>query len=100
MEIDRKGTGIFRSILTLRTETTDMCMTLGRRAPNARKAMDFSYRRPILTAKDLEAELGVATPTANGLIQDFVKLGVLREITGQPRYRLFVFDRYLGLFVS
>lgn len=100
LEIARKGAGVFRSILTLRAETTDMCMTLGKRAPNARKALDTLYRRPIVMAKDIETELGVATTTANRLIQDFVELGVLKEVTGQSRYRLFVFDRYLNLFVS
>jgi hypothetical protein len=40
-----------------------------------------------MTVKDLEIELGVTAPTANGLTQDFVKLKVLREITGQTRYQ-------------
>lgn len=55
---------------------------------------------PIVTAKDIETELGVATPTANRLIQDLVEVKAPGEITGQPRYRLFVFDRYLTRFVS
>jgi len=36
--------------------------------------------------------------TANALIHDFVKLGILRETTGGKRNRVFTFHEYLGLF--
>lgn len=40
-----------------------------------------------------------ATPaTANAFIQDFVKLGILRETTGRKRKRIFTFHEYLDLF--
>jgi hypothetical protein len=38
-------------------------------------------------------------PTAElGLIRDFIRLGILTEITGQRRWRAYAFDRYLNLF--
>jgi hypothetical protein len=48
----------------------------------------------------MEQELAVTTPTANTLIRDLMKLGILVEITGQQRGRVYAFSRYLRLFVS
>jgi len=44
---------------------------------------------------DIEKALSVTTPTANTLIREFERLGLLREITGQQRGRTYAFDRYL-----
>jgi Fic family protein len=38
------------------------------------------------------------TNTASALIEDFVKLGILKEFTGQKRNRLFIFENYVRLF--
>jgi hypothetical protein len=36
----------------------------------------------------------------NALIRDMERLGILREVTGQVRWRAYAFHRYLALFVS
>jgi Fic family protein len=41
---------------------------------------------------------GVSTNTAAALIDDMVTFGVLAEVTGQRRNRLFVFRAYLDIF--
>jgi hypothetical protein len=41
--------------------------TLGKRVPNARAALAVLYRRPVITAADLRAELAVSAPTAQAL---------------------------------
>lgn len=95
-----KGRDVFGQILTLRTDVEQRIFRLGRRAPNARAALSVLYRRPLLAAGDLAAELGVSAPTAQALVKDFVRLGVLTEITGQMRDRLYEFQPYLALFLS
>ena len=99
LEIAKKGRDTFQAVLALRHEMDALVVTLGKRAPNARAAMDLLYRKAIISAKDMEMELGISTPTAHALVQDLVRIGVLEEITGQPRYRLYVFDRYLKIFI-
>jgi len=44
--------------------------------------------------------LEVTTPTANALIKAFMGKGILVEITGQRRDRIYAFDHYLKLFLS
>jgi Fic family protein len=99
-ETASKGRDVFGEILALRNEVEPALLRLGKRAPNARRALDMLYRRPIITATDLENSIGVSGPTANALIRDLLRLGILREITGQARWRAYAFDRYLKLFVS
>lgn len=99
-ETAAKGRDVFRKILTLRTEVEHAVLSLGKRAPNARQALNLLYRKPVVSAADVEKALGVSTPTANILIRDLMKLGILMEITGQQRGRSYAFDRYLSLFFS
>ena len=54
----------------------------------------------MVSAAELEAGLSISSPTANALIKDFIRLGILVEITGQQRGRVYVFDRYLKLFTN
>lgn len=95
-----KGRDVFRQILALRNEVEPALLGLGKRAPNARQALNFLYRQPVVQAGDLERELEVSSPTAHTLIRELVRLGVLVETTGQRRGRWYAFDRYLRLFVS
>ena len=94
-----KGRDIFRQILDLRTEVEQAVLGLGKRAQKAQLALNFLYRKPIVNAGDLEQALGISHPTANALLSAFVELGLLREITGQQRWRSYAFERYLNLFL-
>ncbi len=95
-----EGRDVFRQILTLRTEVEQAVLGLGKRTPNARQVLNLLYRTPLISASDIEKGLHVSVPTANALIRDLTRLGILVETTGQQRWRTYAFDRYLALFVS
>lgn len=97
-ETATKGRNVFKEILALRTDAEHKLLSLGKRAPNAKHALNLLYRRPMLSATALENSLGVSHPTANALLRDFIRLGLLREVTGAARHRLYVFETYLELF--
>ena len=99
-ETATKGRDVFRQVLLLRTEVEHSVLVLGKRAVNARQLLNLLYRKPLVSATDIETALSVSTPTANALIRDFERLGILKEITGQQRGRAYAFDRYLHLFFS
>ena len=100
LEISKKGRRTMQAIQALREAVELQCLTLGKRAPNARRALTLLYRRGVVSARDIETELGVTSATANAIIRDFVKLQILQEITGMRRDRLYVFDRYLRQFAD
>jgi len=59
------------------------------------QTVDFLFVRPLLTVQQLQDEMDVSFPTASkyaSLLQD---LGLLREITGQARNRVFRADEVL-----
>ena len=62
--------------------------------------MQYLYAKPVVDVKSLTEALGTTTNTTAALVDDFVSFGVLQEITGQRRNRLFVFTDYLNLFQS
>jgi Fic family protein len=99
-ETATKGRETFHKILMLRTQAEQSLLHLGKRAPNARLALNLLYKQPIVSATDIEEKLAVSTPTAHTLIRELEKLNLLREVTGQQRGRLYTFERYLNLFLS
>jgi Fic family protein len=99
-ETATKGRDVFGKILVLRTDVEQRILGLGKRAPNARAALNLLYRRPVIAASDLESALDVSSPTAQALVKDLIRLGILVEITGQMRGRLYEFETYLDLFTS
>ena len=87
-------------ILDLRTETEQKVLSIGKRAANAKAALDFLYRQPFVDAIELEKALGISRATAHILINKFAGLGILMEATGQQRGRIFCFENYLRLFTD
>jgi Fic family protein len=100
METATRGRDVFKGILALRESTERQVYTLGRRATNAKAALEFLYKQPLVDAAMLEQKMGIARSTAQTLIADLTKLGILMETTGRQRGRMFVFDRYLKLFAG
>jgi Fic family protein len=99
-ETARSSTSVFRGILALKEQIEREIMPRFsyRRQDHAHKLMNQLYARPVINIKGAQTLLGTTVNTATGLIEDMVAHGVLEEITGQRRNRLFLFSRYLALF--
>jgi Fic family protein len=91
---------VFKDILALkeRIEREKMPTFHMRRQANAQKLMRSLYRSPVINIKQVAELIEAQTNTAAALIDDFVKLGILTEFTGQKRNRLFIFHDYASLF--
>ncbi|RMG79586.1 MAG: hypothetical protein D6714_16150 [Bacteroidetes bacterium] len=70
----------------------------GRRANTALILLDYLFRNPVVHIKKIEEVSGLSFKTANNLASDFEKAGILKEMTGQSRNRIFVFETYVNLF--
>jgi cell filamentation protein, protein adenylyltransferase len=56
------------------------------------------FQRPLVDIKLVAALTSSTFPTASRLVASFEELGLLREITGQKRSRMFRYEPYLALF--
>jgi len=70
---------------------------LGRAAANALRVFDALRRRPLARIDALAAQLGIAYPTAARAIDALQQLGIVREITGRKRERIFAYSAYLAI---
>jgi Fic family protein len=62
------------------------------------KLLSHLFQRPLVNIKLAASMLETTFPTASRLVTRFEKLGLLEEITGQKRSRLFRYEPYLTLF--
>lgn len=92
------GIATFDKILQLQKNTENDLQKLSSRAANAKKVVDYLYKRPIINAEKVSEITGISMPTAYKLIVDLEKIEVLKEITGGQRGRTYVFDKYLQIF--
>ena len=76
---------------TQRTQQT------GRAAANALRVLGAIRQRPIITLKHLRDAHGMTFPTAAKAMQTLIEAGIARELTGQRRNRVFVYDAYLAI---
>jgi Fic family protein len=99
-ETARASASVFRAVLNLkqRIEREVLPRFSTRRQDNAQALIRQLYARPVIDIKGAMAISGVSTNTAAALIDDMVTFGVLAEVTGQRRNRLFVFRAYLDIF--
>jgi Fic family protein len=55
------------------------------------------FRQPVVTAKLVESMAQVSQPTASALVRALTEIGILTELTGKRRNRVFAYLAYLDL---
>lgn len=98
IETANKGKETFQKILILRQEMDELIFGYGKRVENAQTLIKRLYSRPAITANDAASLLGISHQAASSLLKKMVANGILNEITGYQRNRVFFFRRYLELF--
>jgi len=58
------------------------------------------FVNPATDVNKLIVIYNLSKKAANYLVADFVNAWILKEMTGQNRNRIFVFDKYVNLFSS
>jgi Fic family protein len=98
IETSKKGISTFDSILQLQKQNDIKIQSLGSRAANAQKIMNYLYQRPVVNAEKVSIISGISMPSAYKLISALEKIEILKEITGGQRGRMYAFENYLNLF--
>lgn len=74
--------------------------SLGTSAAGGLRLLDYLYEQPIVNVRVVERRLKSSFVTANKLVEQFVKLEILKETTGGLRNRRYSYVPYLALFES
>jgi Fic family protein len=100
-EVSIEATGTARRIVALRESArTLIARRLGRRAASGLKLLEALLRVPIVDVAGARRTTGLSQPAANSLVAAMVDAGILAEVTGRKRNRVFRFEEYLSLFAE
>lgn len=89
-----------KKIIDLKTDLEkNKLLSLGKRTKTANEFLYFLFHNPVITSAVLQKEMKITAKTANSLIDAFIELNILKERTGYSRNRIFVFSKYVELFM-
>lgn len=96
--VSEQAVNTARTILILRKEHLDLIQENTRGSAATFKFLDMLYYQPVVNVNQVSKKLEISYVAANRLVQKFVDLGLIEEITGQEKYRIFKYSDYLTLF--
>lgn len=76
----------------------DLQFKFGRRAASAQRLLNALFRQPAINVEDVLKICDISYNAANELVAQMSTHGILQEITGQTRNRVFIFAEYLDVF--
>ncbi|MGQ4006615.1 hypothetical protein QIW49_09105, partial [Francisellaceae bacterium CB300] len=93
------GVDTFKRILSLKNEMESIIVGFGKKAYNASKLIEYLYQKPIISINEILEPLDISSKsTASSLVKEFEKKGILVEVTGYERNKLFAFEKYLNIY--
>jgi Fic family protein len=94
------GIETLNGILQLEKTLNEKIKELGLRTSDADKVIKHLYVIPIISTTDVAEIIEKSPKTAYKLVADLEKLGILREMTGTLRGKIYIFHDYMNLFNS
>ncbi len=87
-----------RSILELFDEDRGRIdETLGQSAGSARRVHELLQRRPVVTTKQAAKQVPLSRPTVTSALANLEEIGIVHEMTGQERYRVYAYSAYFNI---
>jgi Fic family protein len=97
-ETATRGVETFRNILQFKQHWETEIGSWKPRTPHGLKLFSHLFTHPSVNASQVAEACRISPATAYSLIGRFVDQGILREITGAKRGKLYLFEPYLQLF--
>lgn len=97
IEVAESTTELTQRIVTLIERDRQRIQALGRAAPTAMRVHDLVSRYVVVRATRAAQVLEISEPPVYGAIARLEELGILREVSGRQRGKIFVYDEYLAL---
>ena len=98
IETADNGVKTFEKILVLQKDIETKIQSLGSRSANALKVINELYIRPITDANTISEITNLSLVSSYKLITELLRVGVLKEVTGGKRKRIYMFRDYMDIF--
>ena len=86
-------------VLQLKTDIeAKIQSTMGRRSGSAMQLLQELFLHPFTTVDRASRTCELSYKAANSLVSSMEELGILKEVTGQSRNRMYLFKGYVDLF--
>jgi Fic family protein len=92
-----QATGTARRILGLFEADRERVNTLGRAAGSALRVHHYMQKVPVLRIPLAAAALDLSTPTVGAAIRNLEEVGIVREVTGRGRDRVYAYGEYIAI---
>lgn len=92
------GVSTFSEILAVEKTNEALAQQLGLRSSNALKVLNELYKSPLIDANKVSKVAEISIPSAYKLIDDMQRIGLLVEVTGGKRGRVFLLQNYFQIF--
>jgi Fic family protein len=86
-----------KRLVDLFQQDTQRVQGIGRGATNVLRVLDSLRQRPVYSLRQLGTNAGISFPTTSKAMLSLVEMGIARELTGQRRNRVFIYDAYLNI---
>lgn len=98
IETAKKSKNTFRKIISLRRVYEQRIIKNGRKIKLMNDLLLRLFSNPAIRVSDVSNLLGKSISTSNNLIKEMERMGILKEITGFSRNRIFILHEYLDIF--
>jgi hypothetical protein len=96
-EVSNQAAAAARRIVAIFDDHQRKIEALGHPAASVLRVFEHMQRNPIVSIPAAAERIGISAPTVAKSREHMHKLGMLREITGKHRHRLFVYEAYLAI---
>ncbi len=96
-DTSEQAAGTAKRLLKLFAADSERIHGLGKAAPTALRLHGLLQKRPFTTAVRAAAALDLSFPAISGALDKLTELGIVREITGGARNRVFAYKDYLAI---
>ncbi len=96
-ETATKGSADAKKIIDLLERDRKRIGVIGKASKSALKVHEYLLKKPFLSITKASKTLKLSVPTTTNAVQKLVKIGLLKELTGGARNRLFAYTDYLAI---
>ncbi|MBY0358073.1 MAG: Fic family protein [Candidatus Obscuribacterales bacterium] len=96
-DIALQAAGTAREILSLIQIDRAKSAEVGRGSGSAMQVHQYLEKKPLAVIPEVVKTLGLTTPTVTTALKNLEQIGIVKEVTGKQRGRIFVYEAYLKI---